>query len=452
LVNLIVELSKYINIVLIAIYTFFAYRVLGTTDKEKQNRIYINMKVIIFFFHFVCYFILYLNTQSLKIIFLYGLEVISLILVFTLYQWVYENLSKPILHNMVLLLTIGYVMLTRLSYDKAFRQFIIASAALGLCLVIPIIIDKMKYLSKLGWVYGFVGIILLISVLVWGVENYGATNWISIAGVTFQPSEFVKILFVFSIGALLWKQTNFKHVVLVTALAAVHVLVLVLGKDLGGALLYFVTYLIMLFVATSKPLYLFAGLSAGSVAAFFAYKLFGHVRVRVMAWQNPWGLIDREGYQITQSLFAIGTGGWFGMGLTKGLPTSIPVVDSDFIFSAISEEMGGFFALCLILICINCFILFINIAMKIEDIFYKLVALGLSVMYAFQIFLSIGGVIKFVPSTGVTLPFVSYGGSSVLSSVIMFSVIQGLYVLSQNRNRNIEKRRERKTKTKEKEK
>lgn len=198
------------------------------------------------------------------------MEVISLILVFTLYQWVYENLSKPILHNMVFLLTIGYVMLTRLSFDKALRQFIIASAALGLCLVIPVIIDKMKSLSKLGWVYGIVGIILLISVLIWGVENYGATNWISIAGVTFQPSEFVKILFVFSIGALLWKQTDFTHVVLVTALAAIHVLVLVVGKDLGGALLYFVTYLIMLFVATSKPLYLFAGLSAGSVAAFFA--------------------------------------------------------------------------------------------------------------------------------------------------------------------------------------
>lgn len=455
MVNLIVELSKYINIVLIAIYTFFAYRVLGIRDKERQNRIYINMKVIIFFFHFISHFILYLNTTNTKVLFLYGLEVISFILVFTLYQWVYENLSKPILHNMVFLLSIGYVMLTRLSaqkdFDKAFKQFIIASGALLLCLIIPLIIDKMKHLSYLGWIYGVVGILLLISVLIWGIENYGATNWLSIAGFTFQPSEFVKILFVFCIGALLCRKTDFTHVVLVTALAAIHVLVLVIGKDLGGALLYFVTYLIMLFVATSKPFYLFGGLLGGSIAAFFAYKLFGHVRVRVMAWQNPWNLIDNEGYQVAQSLFAIGTGGWFGMGLTKGLPTDIPVADSDFIFSAISEEMGGFFALCLILICVNCFILFINIAMKIEDVFYKLVALGLSVMYAFQIFLSIGGVIKLVPSTGVTLPFVSYGGSSVLSSVIMFSVIQGLYVLSQDRNRNIEKRRKRKNKTKEKE-
>ncbi|MFV0344567.1 MAG: FtsW/RodA/SpoVE family cell cycle protein [Anaerocolumna sp.] len=452
MVNLIIELSKYINIVLIAIYTFYAYRVLATSDKNKQSKIYVNMKVIIFFFHFVSYFVLYLNSKNIKLLFLYGLEVLSLVLVFTLYQWVYDNLSKPILHNMVFLLTIGYVMLARLSYDKAVRQFVIASVALGLCLVIPILIDKMKYLKNLGWIYGITGIILLISVLIWGVETYGATNWIRIAGILFQPSEFVKILFVFAIGALLWKNTSFVHVVFVTAMAAIHVLVLVIGKDLGGALLYFVTYLVMLFVATSKPLYLFGGLGAGTVAAFFAYKLFGHVRVRVMAWQDPWSLINDEGYQVAQSLFAIGTGGWFGMGLTKGSPKSIPVVDSDFIFSAISEEMGGLFALCLILICINCFILFINIALKIEDVFYKLVALGLSVMYAFQMFLSIGGVIKFVPSTGVTLPFVSYGGSSIISSVIMFSVIQGMYVLSQNRNRNIEKRRVRNTKTKEKEK
>lgn len=450
MVNVLTELSKYINIVLIAVYTFLAYRVLGTSDKEKQSRIFVNMKVIIFFFHFICYAILYMNTKNYKIAVLYGMEVISLILIFSLYQWVYENLSKPVLHNMVLLLTIGYVMLTRLSYDKALKQFMIASASLFLCLVIPIIIDKFKYLTKLGWVYGGVGVVLLASVLFWGIENYGATNWLRVAGVTFQPSEFVKIIFVFFVGALLSKRTDFSYVVCVTALAAIHVLVLVLGKDLGGALLFFVTYLIMLFVATSKPLYLFSGLSAGTVAAIIAYKLFGHVRVRVAAWQNPWNLIDNEGYQITQSLFAIGTGGWFGMGLMKGLPTSIPVVDSDFIFSAISEEMGGFFAVCLILICINCFILFINIAMKISDVFYKLVALGLSVMYAFQIFLSIGGGIKFVPSTGVTLPFVSYGGSSMLSSVIMFSIIQGLYVLSQDRNRNVEKSKERKNKANEK--
>ncbi len=445
MVNLIVELSKYVNIILIAFYTYFAFRVFGFSDKKKQSRTYRKMSYIIFAFHFICYLILFINTNNIKVIFLYAMEVVAMLLVLSLYQWIYVNLSKQILHNMLFMLTIGFVMLTRLSYDKAIRQFVIASATLALCLVIPLLIDKMKYLPKLGWIYGIFGILLLLSVLFWGVENYGATNWIRIAGITIQPSEFVKILFVFCIASLLSKRTDFRYLICVTALAAIHVLILVLEKDLGGALIFFITYLVMLFVATSQPLYFFSGLIAGCAASYLAYRRFNHVRVRVMVWRDPWSLIDKEGYQVSQSLFAIGTGGWFGMGLFRGLPTSIPVVDSDFIFSAISEEMGGLFAVCLILIYISTFVMFINIAMKLNNTFYKLIALGLSIIYIFQVFLSIGGVTKFIPSTGVTLPLISYGGSSILSSIIMFSVIQGLYVLGQDRNDNIEKRK-RKTK------
>ena len=120
------------------------------------------------------------------------------------------------------------------------------------------------------------------------------------------------------------------------------------------------------------------------------------------------------------------------MGLYQGLPDKIPVVKQDFIFSAVSEELGGIFALCLIMVCFSCFLMFLNIAMQMKDQFYKLVALGLGTIYAFQVFLTIGGVTKFIPSTGVTLPLVSYGGSSLLSSMIIFAVIQGLYILRQD--------------------
>lgn len=441
LANIIAEVSKYINIVLIAIYTYYAFRVLGFSDKKKQNRTYRKMSYIIFIFHFICYMELYVNTVNFKIIFLYAAQAGAMVLALSLYQWIYTNISKQILHNMLMMLSIGYVILTRLSFDKAVKQFIIATASLGLCLILPLLIGKLKKLSKLGWVYGILGILFLSSVFFFGVENYGATNWIAIAGITIQPSEFVKILFVFSIAALLSVRTDFKYIFGVTVLAAVHVMILVMEKDLGGALIFFVTYLVMLFVATSKPLYFFSGLLAGSGASYLAYHLFAHVRVRVMVWRDPWSVIDKEGYQVSQSLFAIGTGGWFGMGLYRGLPTSIPVVDSDFIFSAISEEMGGLFAVCLILICISTFLMFINIAMKLNSNFYKQIALGLSVMYIFQVFLSIGGVTKFIPSTGVTLPLISYGGSSILSSIVMFNVIQGLYVLGQDRNDKIEKRK-----------
>ena len=242
-------------------------------------------------------------------------------------------------------------------------------------LIVPVIIKKMDLLKKFGWLYGIASIVLLLIVLFAGTTQYGATNWLEIRGFSFQPSEIVKVLFIFFVAAMFQENTGFRRVCAVSIMAGAIVIILVLQKDLGGALIFSVTYIFMLFIATSKPLYLFAGLGAGSVAAAIAYKLFGHVRVRVMAWQNPTRYINDEGYQMSQSLFAIGTGGWFGMGLNRGLPTSIPVVESDFIFSAISEEFD-IFSICLILIYMNFVITMINIALMMEDMFYRLFCSG----------------------------------------------------------------------------
>lgn len=172
-----------------------------------------------------------------------------------------------------------------------------------------------------------------------------------------------------------------------------------------------------------------------------AYKLFNHVRVRVLVWKNPFTVYNEGGYQVAQSLMAIGTGSWFGMGLFQGAADQIPVAESDFIFSAIAEEMGLIFALGLILVCVSVYMMFLNIAMQLRDSFYKLVALGLGTCYIFQTFLTIGGVTKFIPSTGVTLPLVSYGGTSVLSTIIMFAIIQGLYVLREDEEEDIERKK-----------
>ena len=173
-----------------------------------------------------------------------------------------------------------------------------------------------------------------------------------------------------------------------------------------------------------------AGIAGGSLASVIAYRLFSHVRVRVEVWLNPWADIANKGYQVTQSLFAIGMGGWFGLGLGRGRPGVIPVVESDFIFSAMAEELGGIFVICLLMVYVSCFIMFVNIAVKMRVRFYKLTAFGLAVLFIFQIFLAVGGVTKFIPSTGVTLPLISYGGSSAISTIILFSVIQGMYVLN----------------------
>ena len=418
------------------LYTYLGFVIFRYPEKRKKDRILNQMFGLMVFMHLINYLVLYINTENYKLLILYGVELLLILFVVFVYHWIYPNLNELVMQHMMMLLTIGYVFMARLSYRVAVRQVTFSCIGIIACMVVPIIIEKFKKLKKLSYLLAILGIVILLAVLLFGVENNGATNWIKIGNlIQLQPSEFVKILFVFGMAGLLADVKSFKQVVIVSILAAIHVLVLVAGTDLGGALIFFITYVVMLTVATGKLFYLFAGMGGGSVAAVIAYQLFSHVRVRVMAWKDPWSLIDRQGYQVAQSLFAIGTGGWLGMGLSQGLPNSIPVVTSDFIFSAISEEMGAIYAICMILICMSCFIMFINISMRLKDTYYKLIALGFSIMYAFQVFLNIGGVTKLIPSTGVTLPLISAGGSSLLTTIVMFNVIQGLYLLNQKKER-----------------
>ena len=429
--NIAVELTKYLMLLMMGAYTYHAFRSALKKNKIYQDRSYRWMTFFIFLFHFTGYFTLYLQSPNSKLLFLYGMEVLVFILALEIYRLLYPGISGLLLRNMLMLISTGLIILTRLSFNKAVRQFVISAAALGLCLIVPAVMNKHDRIKKYGWIYGLSGLGLLILVILVGTENYGAKSWLSIFGlITVQPTELVKLLFVLCLASLLCENTGYKRICSATVLAGATVLALVFQKDLGGALIFFVTYVFILYCAAEKPLYLLLGLGGGSLASWVAYRLFDHVKVRVLAWQNPFGYIDKEGYQISQSLFAIGTGGWFGMGLNQGLPTSIPVVDSDFIFAAIAEEFGGLFALCLILLYINCFIILINIALKSENNFFRLLSLGFSVMFGFQVFLSVGGVIKFIPSTGVTLPLISYGGSSMVSTIIMFMIIQGIYNLN----------------------
>lgn len=433
MVNLITQLSKYVMIFMFAFYAYECFAVFRKkVSEKKRNAIYHRQNVLMYLIHLDAFLVLYLATGEKKLIGFYLMQVLLITAIIGCYRIFYKNASRLLLNNMCMLLCISFIILTRLSFEKALKQYIICAASTIIALLIPVLMKKLHFFHKLEWVYAAFGILALLLVAVVGSTSYGAKISISIAGISIQPSEFVKILFVFFSAAMLSKSTEFKNVVITTVVAAAHVLILVASKDLGGALIFFIAYLVILYVATRQPLYFFGGLGAGALASVLAYKLFNHVRVRVVAWRDPLSVIDKEGYQICQSLFAIGTGGWFGMGLCQGLPNKIPVVEQDFVFSAISEELGGIFALCLIMVCISCILMFFNIAMQMKNQFYKLVALGLGTVYGFQVFLTIGGVTKFIPSTGVTLPLVSYGGSSLLSTMILFGIIQGLYLLKQN--------------------
>lgn len=442
--NLIVELSKYALILLIALYTCMTFLSFRMKTKKSSNYMLTEMTFIMLLLQFVAYLVLYLKLgERQDMIYYYAFQALFLLLVTILWKMFYPNINNTLLSNMCMLINIGLIILTRIDMEKSVRQFKIVMIAMIVSMLVPVIIRKWKNCRKFDLAYGIAGFVMLGAVLLLSVTTYGANLSFTIAGVTLQPSEFVKIIFVFYAAGRFAKSTEFKDVVVTTIFAAAHVLILVASTDLGGALLFFVTYLVMIYVATKKAVYCAAGLGAGCAAGVLAYHLFSHVQVRVMAWSDPWSCIDNEGYQVAQSLFAIGTGGWTGMGLGQGLPSGIPFVEKDSIFSAISEELGGIFAICVILICMCIFLLFFNLAMKVKDKFYCYIAMGLGTMYATQVLLTVGGVIKFIPLTGVTLPLVSYGGSSMLSTLIILGIIQGISLIICDEEREVEKERNR---------
>ena len=430
--NLIIQVSKYLIIILMALYTLQCYTVFGKKDEDAREYLFLRQNMLMFAMHFVAFTVLYLQQTELTLLLFYGAQALYLAAVLILFRNLYPLASRLLINNMCMLICTGFIMITRLDYDKSIKQFKIAVISTVVALLIPIIIRKLRFITKMYWFYTLAGIGLLALVAIAATATYGAKLSFSFGGISIQPSEFVKIIYVFAIAGLLTNAKDFKKLVIATALAAIHVLILVVSKDLGSAMIFFVTYLVMLFVSTRNPFLVLTWILAGSGAAVGAYFLFSHIRVRVQAWKDPFKDYQGGGYQICQSLFSISAGSWFGTGLCQGSPNAIPFVEQDFMFSAIAEELGTIFGICLILVCMSCFIMFVNIAMQLSNRFYRLVAVGLGSTYAAQIFLTIGGGIKLIPMTGVTLPFVSYGGSSMLSTLIMFAVVQGLYMLQRD--------------------
>jgi cell division protein FtsW (lipid II flippase) len=327
--------------------------------------------------------------------------------------------------------------------DTARKQYMIAAFSTLICFIIPVFVRRVRWVSNLGWIYGIVGIALLTGVLVLGRVTGGANLALTIGGISFAFAEFVKITVVLFMASMLQDRHDFRRVVVVTIVAAMHVGILALSADLGAALVYFVAYMVMVYVSTRNPGYVLLGLGGMSGASVIAYRLFAHVRIRVAVWQNPFSDYEGTGYPIVQALFGVCAGGWFGTGLFNGNPDMIPLAYEDFTYAAICEEMGVLFAICLLLLCMGMYLLIVNISLRMDKPFYKLVAMGLGAEYAFQVFLTVGGTTKFIPMTGITLPLVSYGGSSIMCTIMMISIIQGLYIMRKDEDDELREERRR---------
>jgi cell division protein FtsW (lipid II flippase) len=345
-----------------------------------------------------------------------------------------------------LLTAIGVTEIYRLHAADAFRQglwIVVALAAMAGTLFALHRdyrrLESYKYLFGLG----AIALLILPALPVIGSSINGARLWIHFGSLQFQPGELAKIfLIVFLAGYLREKrevlaQGRLKDFGPLLVIWGGAMLVLVETNDLGSALLYFGIFLAMLYVATGRLLYVLIGaaLFVGGSAA--AYTAIPHVRERVQIWLNPWPHLHTSGYQLIQSLYSIGHGGYGGSGLGKGTFTTtagtnlIPSANTDFIYSALAQELGLIGVSALLLV----FMLFIargmKIAMLADDGFSKLLAAGLTFSFALQTFIIVGGILRLIPLTGITLPFVSYGGSSVVANFILLA---GLLLVSNRAN------------------
>ena len=322
---------------------------------------------------------------------------------------------------------VGIAFQCRLSVDTALRTLIFMAVATALLLLSMAAIRRWKFWARL-WPLLIVGSFVLLAISLWSDAVYGAQSWLSIGGITFQPSELVKVALVLGLAGILCRERGWRNLLLFALYTGGCLILLLMQRDLGAALLYFGTAVVMLYAHTGSRLLTGAALGTGACGSVLAYYLFSHVRVRVALWKDPWSLYEGQGYQVVQGLIAIASGGFFGMGLTMGSPYVVPVQSSDYIFAVICEEFGWIFALCLVALYLVLIVRGINIATAARNSFDALVAMGCVTMITLQSFINIGGVIKLIPLTGITLPFLSYGGSSLLACTLLVGILEGIAI------------------------
>jgi cell division protein FtsW (lipid II flippase) len=348
--------------------------------------------------------------------------------------------ADPVIAPIALLLAgLGHAMVDRLAPKAAVAQTGWAVLGIALAAGILLVVRKPYQLADYKYLWGIAGILLFLSPIFVGTEIGGSRLWIRFAGLSLQPSEFGKICLVLFFAAYLaekgdllatgtkrlWRIAlpEFRHFGPLVAIWLVSLAVLVFEKDLGSSLLFFAVFVGLLYLSTGRGAYALAGTGLFGLGAWAAYHAFAHVRTRVDVWLDPWRDISGKGYQIAQSLFAIASGGVTGTGLGRGMPYRIPAAPTDFVFSAVAEELGlvGGSAV------LAAYAVFVFRAFAIaasgRSRFTQLAAAGLALAFGMQALLIVGGVIKLVPLTGITLPFMSQGGSSLVANWIIVGLL-----------------------------
>lgn len=385
----------------------------------------------------------------------YGLFFIGVFLaVHLLLRWLAPRADPYLLPLTALMSAIGIAMIYRIDPEQAAAQTTWLLVGLVIFAAVIALVRDCRRLESYTYLLGLLGIMALVATIIFGQgkTEHGASLWIYIGGLSMQPGEFAKILItIFLAGYLDGKREllatstrhllglpvpPLKHLGPLLTMWGLSLALLLLMNDLGTSLLFFGTFLAMTYAATGRLAYPVIGGALFAGGSYLAYLVKGTVRTRVDIWLDPWADADDTGYQIVQSLYSIADGGLFGTGLGQGHvltqagTTIVPELETDFIFSAIAEELGLVGASALIIL----FLLFCyrgyRIAASSDDGFSKLLAVGLTFGFALQTFVILGGVMKLIPLTGITLPFVSYGGSSIVANFAGLALL----LLISNRN------------------
>ncbi len=349
--------------------------------------------------------------------------------------------DATLLPLVALLHGLGYVVITRLDDRLAGLQTTWTFIAIAAYIATLLVVQRASDLARYTWTFFVLGAVLLLLPLVPGVGRTfgGARIWVSIGPINFQPGEFAKLaLALFFAGYLAdrreliatntWKLGPMRlpeprHLLPILLAWAFSVVVMVGLRDLGASLLFFALFVVMVWVATERTSFLVIGTVLFAAAAYTAWTLFANVQDRVAIWLNPWPQYQGKGYQVIQAMFSLANGGVDGTGLGIGNPNKIPEVKNDFIFAAIGEELGMFGATGVLIAYVLMIGAGLRTAIRAERPFEKILATGLTTIVGLQAFIIIGGVIRVVPLTGITLPFVSYGGSSLLANYIILALL-----------------------------
>lgn len=304
--------------------------------------------------------------------------------------------------------------------NYAIKQVVWFAVGVAGFICIVVLLPDLKTYRKYKYVYMAFTIIFMAMATLIGTEVNGSQNWVFFHGAGFQPSEFGKIFLVAYLASALKDYESFPSLIEPAIIVMVSLGFMVFQKDLGSALIIFGIAITMLYIATAKLKYILTCFFLFIVGCVMSYSLFDHVRLRVTIWQDPWPYASNKGYQVVQSLISIASGGLFGSGLGKGHPEFVPVNATDFIFAAICEDLGLLMGFAIILLYFLLFYRCMRAAIYVEDRFSRLLTVGYSAMLASQVLVIIGGVTGMIPLTGITLPLISYGGSSMI--IILFSL------------------------------